>query len=606
MKKPIYFILLLIVVKIAYLYYESNYNFDILHIATDIDATNDEFREIEKRGHKLSSIGLSLLLLPYFYAIFAFIFSKFQKRNLAALMLSICAFFGSYNYIYHKLELLMDCIVAQNSDKRYESYYINLLKYGMIAKIFGYEKYIPREHEFSVPVEKTMLSNIFLLTFGDKDIVERVRTGEKSRNLLASYYSKNKGKEEYEKEFTKFKDSADKISNGWMDYQKNQAKFPDNNYTTNPDKAYDDMMNKIADEYAEFKEKANHHKQYVRNKMLRESLGNAGLSLYFKNRNDSIAKGRYDKLMFRIFGTYIEPERWCEAGICPSKNASRKVVDEESNRIWLTNSKGIPINATQDEFTNHKSTIENVIDELHKNDINVSQNFAYDKEEFSAAYINMIKAKFGNIDNNQTTQTDIPAGITKYSDFVALFESDFANTLGDDFGKVATDIVASGDLTRFRDEIFGKKFTQQFSYTKTQFDSNSSVMDIGDDAIRLLYIPPFAIALSLIAGVLNLISVAFLFFEAIKGTILPAKNTANLRANLKLVFIKNGAKFIVICAVCIAIFAASGAHKLRENAALSAIDTHAHPIVARYIGTLPAIIWLESINYEFVKNLRAK
>ena len=168
----LYFLILLILSKIVYLFLESNYNYDVLKAVSDYTITQDNLKQIETKGHILSSIGLSLLILPFAYLL---IKRKIQNET-NTFIFSIVSFIITSFVFYNLLTFAMNKIVEKNSDKRYEAYYTGLLKYGILSEKFGYEKFINKDIDIKNDITSTVLiSNMFLLSFVDKEVVNKVR-----------------------------------------------------------------------------------------------------------------------------------------------------------------------------------------------------------------------------------------------------------------------------------------------------------------------------------------------------------------------------------------------------------------------------------------------
>lgn len=65
-KYSITFLIVIIVVKLIYLYFESHYNGSLIDISSDPNVEKEILNNLELYGHKLSAIGLTLLVIPLF------------------------------------------------------------------------------------------------------------------------------------------------------------------------------------------------------------------------------------------------------------------------------------------------------------------------------------------------------------------------------------------------------------------------------------------------------------------------------------------------------------------------------------------------------------
>ena len=125
---PIYLLLLIIISKILYLIAESIYNTIVLDVGVIETPTKEIYDNLEVLGHNITSIGVTLLLFPLVY----WIFSKFIKREVFRFFYTLSVSFLIYLSVYTSLDYAIDYIVQKNKDQRYEAYYLNILKNGII------------------------------------------------------------------------------------------------------------------------------------------------------------------------------------------------------------------------------------------------------------------------------------------------------------------------------------------------------------------------------------------------------------------------------------------------------------------------------------------
>ena len=137
----IFFIILIILIKIIYLFFESDYNSHLINVVSDPSATKDILEELEKYGHRLSSIGLTLLLVPFLYLLLKRII-KDKRIYLSSLFLASIVI---YNITYSILTQIIDEFVERNKHLQYNSYYTTMFKYGMLNQEIGYSSFIPKE-----------------------------------------------------------------------------------------------------------------------------------------------------------------------------------------------------------------------------------------------------------------------------------------------------------------------------------------------------------------------------------------------------------------------------------------------------------------------------
>ena len=113
------FIIFIILAKLLYLYFEIDYNGNLIDLSTKYDITEKELKDLEKYGHTLTSIGLTLLIIPFLYLVITNI-TKYKIIIVSFLTVtSIIIYIG----IFQGLTTLIDHIVKENRDKRFSSYY---------------------------------------------------------------------------------------------------------------------------------------------------------------------------------------------------------------------------------------------------------------------------------------------------------------------------------------------------------------------------------------------------------------------------------------------------------------------------------------------------
>jgi len=117
-------------------------------------------------------------------------------------------------------------------------------------------------------------------------------------------------------------------------------------------------------------------------------------------------------------------------------------------------------------------------------------------------------------------------------------------------------------------------------YKEKDFVDDAKAADIGDESIKLLYIPPFALAVSIMALLLNIVTVV--------GMILHYVKVPNIGVNL--------AKIML---VSIIVFTPTMSnHNSFENKLIQKVS---NPEIQTYLDFLNGISYYESINYSLHK-----
>ncbi|MDA3058023.1 hypothetical protein OFN97_05265 [Campylobacter sp. VBCF_05 NA6] len=599
-----WFKIILLVCILIYLYFELRYNFDMLNAASA--SASQELKaaleELEIRGHRVSSIGLTLFCISFIFGFFIK-FDNIPFAFIATIVLSIVM----YNSIYVGLNKAMDYLVEKNQDKRFEAYYINGLKYAILNGNFGFETYLSKNHieDIKTSVEaKVLASNIFLLTFVDTGLSNRVKTS--SEQFAEELYLNSEFMKTKEKENTSFFiTKAHEIKQGYEEY--NYARKQINagvekgsamaNNGENEYKKFTQKINKKLDDYTKGSQIYITEKQKHMNKI---DQYYADLKNYFRYR--PLSEKKYKQSMQKNFGHYIKPSSWCYKGVCPHREAIAATIDKEAKAKWNKQSSGVPAGLSQKEFLKHPKVKSAVIAELRKNGLNVGNNFNYSRSQFLEAYNRAFNSAFNSKYNanilefrskfaQKTGIENVDLNLD-WEGFVSLFKPQFKEKLenSDTYANEAVGIVISGQLGEFYDKVFkpialDKFDPKKYFYSKYDFRTNQNAMILGDKALRALYIPPFAIVTSIFSATLNLINLIVLMF------IIPFCRHGEPRGFSLMIK-------IVLIVLLIVIIGCLSPNYLRQNVAINQLKNNEHGLLYKYLGVLDSIIYLENLNYK--------
>lgn len=525
-KNLIYFSIFLILLKLIYLVLESYYNGQLIDIVTNRIFIQDDFEYIEKLGHRLSAVGFTLMFLPLFFVI-GRLFKRWIIVIFVTMVLSILSVYG----IYQGLEKLMNVLVESQKDKRYEAYYVNLFKYGILGGKVGYEAYVPRKSYKELSIEdKVLIANIFLLTHLDENLVERFVS--KGKNDFLDIYINQFDKEEYIRAFNDFKKNVSDIQKAWNLFQDGQKKinqeFSKEQYSRNIIGDYKIFRNEIFGKYREYEESSKLYNQKLNSHLGRVKEYEKDLIRYFNYRGNSRAESQYSTSMYNSFGKYINPERWCWLGHCPNPSAIRNTIQQEAEDEWNIKSQGIPPNLTQKAFFLNNVFHKQVIDNLRAKGIMVEDSFNYSQQQFEKAYWDKVRKEYKKAKDmlvskiKNKLQVEVKLGMT-YAEFVILFDKRFTGMVSDKkYKQKIISMIEKGDLNDFYSQVYKpmlaeKNFTE-FIPSKDDFN-HKKYFEKGDISIKMLYIPPFAIFMSLLAAILNGVTVlTSIFLLPLLGT----------------------------------------------------------------------------------------
>ena len=507
-----YFLAFIIIAKVIYLFVEIYYNTTLIDTINSLESTKESLKYLESLGHNISSVGFTLLVTPFLYLVY----KKFiPKATPYILSISMIVLFFSF---HAALTSLMDKIIEDNKDKRYSSYYISGFKYGMLNNVFGYESFIPHSHfNYLNTTDKVILSNIFLLNYIDESIINKL-INDGQEQIIDTFIFKNH-KHTFRQDQDRFEDEAKKIIDGYNSYidksrelNRNFAKV-DNATVLNAE--YRDFTGKLRTKYAEYEKKVIKFEKSTTLSEKQIDTTYEDLSKYFKYQSYSKAQRQYKEKMNAQFGHYIDPDRWCSGGYCPTRNAIENVVYEEGYKKFKKRSGGIPADLSQRGFYKYPKVKKKVIKELRSKGLMVSNYFNYSKKQFAKAYKVKVNKEFKLAKKRFLKELKAQTGKKmrfglNYKQFVYYFKSDFTKRYGKKDGIILYNMVKRKDTTNFYETFYKPKIKREhlreYLLSKKDFQTRKYAQK-GDNSIKHLYIPPFAIAMSLIAGILNFVSV---------------------------------------------------------------------------------------------------
>lgn len=533
LKYPLYLFIALFIAKVGYIVIESFYNYHVLFTTTSVDIISKEVLEqLNKNGHLISSSGITLLLIPFLYLAVKRITNKEVMYTIFTIS-SIITFFFSYIM----LNKAIDYIVEKNQDKRHDAYYVDLFKFGLLKKHFDYDSFIKIDNiknEKLTINDRILLTNSFLLLQADEKLIDKLKKRGYER-APEIYIEKNI--DDFNNEFNKFDTLAQEIISGYTKFN-DEKKILQNNIN-NIDKLgddkeiskhYNELISKIKENYEIYKKSKAKAEKIIKQETSYEKINDIykKLQYYFNNRNKSSVQKKYDSMMIEKFGKNIDPNRWLDNYERLSMYQIKKVITEEvtSDIPKIGNSERL---LSFDEFKNTQKVRDNIYNKLKSEGIIISkQNFDYSKSQFTISYNNMLTTKknklyemFTNGLNKSFGKNDLNTKTTwnefLYSNYLKnKIKSELKITNEKDFNIVIEIIKSDNRKESFKNLLYIPKVKTEIDklfFTKEQFNKDKLAIKVGNEAIKLLYIPPFALAISILALLLNIITVVGLFLE---------------------------------------------------------------------------------------------
>jgi len=594
-KMGFYFMIALIIAKLIYLGFESYYNGFVIDVVTSTHVDQDLLETLESFGNRISSVGITLLLIPFYYLVVKKFFEFHQGvMIIVMIMLTLSTYFG----IQKGLNKAVFEIVKQNKDKRYESYYIELFKYGMLTGKLGYSSFIPKENLDDLSIyDKVMISNLFLLTQIDKDLIKKfVSRGKES---FFDIYIHKYFQEDYNEARYRFEDMALRIQEDWDLYSDGisdvNKKFSKIDSKEQLNIKYKKFTKDLKREYTKYRINVRQYTNVLNNNLSNAPELNRELIGYFVKDGSIMGKQEYENIMQKYFGHDINPKRWCEGSICPATRMVSKVIEEETFAKWNKDHQNLPLNLSQKQFFKHPSIRQKVVKQLRSIGINVKQNFNYSKKEYIAGYMKTVDNQFQKQKRKLQESFAGKTGIKKvqlglsFEQFAHQYKKEIMLQYKEKkYGQIMYQMILEGDLTGFYERLYkpmlrAKYYDQAFP---EEADFDIKLAEYGDTAIKMLYIPPFAIFMSLVAGLLNIVSVIalmmFLYFHK--------------DSSLKIFSAKLAAKILIFALL---IYVPYSTGKAKEVLApYPVLETFKGSAYDPYMKTLNWLLVVEAINYN--------
>lgn len=518
--------LMIVTFKIIYIIAEYFYNINILNISSSTDFFNEKIMQnLNDNGHMISSVGFTLLLTPIFYLILNKIFNFnidkiFKNFTILGLyiLLPILIFFTSY----FSLNKLVDYIVEKNIDKSYQAYYLNIFKIGLMNNYFKYDSFLNYENIKNNDLntnDKIMFINTFLLLNADKDIIDKLKNLGKNQ-FLNIYIDQNKN--DFYSKYNEYLKFDEMIVKSYDEFNSERisinSKINKNVNKLDINKEYNKINELLKKEYNNYTNKINKNKNILNNNdSLFDFINEINVYLSNRTKYESV----YKKKIVDIFGKYIPVERFLDNNDKPNIIKLKNVISQELNINNIL---------TFDDFKRIKTVNEKIYDSLKQKNLNPSKNVDYTVfKNFENLFIINSNSKIKQIKNDVDDALVKKIGkndLTLDMDFNKFTNSNFIKNkikeliknlnLSEDYIKNVINVLNSKDKENaFKKEIYlniikKNNIVDKYLFDENDFYNDSEAKDLGIKSIKLLYIPIFALSISLISLLLNSVTVSTL------------------------------------------------------------------------------------------------
>jgi hypothetical protein len=236
-----------------------------------------------------------------------------------------------------------------------------------------------------------------------------------------------------------------------------------------------------------------------------------------------------------------------------------------------------------------------VINQLRKQGVADKSSFNYTKKEYVAGYMKTVDGKFQVNKRKLQKEFAEKTGIRNvklglsFEQFASMYKKEIMLQYKEKkYGRIMYQMILEGDLTGFYNRLYkpmlrAKYYDQAFPEEK---DFDIKLAEYGDTAIKMLYIPPFAIFMSLIAGLLNIVSVVALI------AFLAFHNDNSLKMSL----IKTASKTLLLFLLIFIPYSIGKSQEVLKP--YPVLDTFKNSAYEPYMNSLNWLLVVESINYN--------
>jgi len=385
LKYPIYLFLAIFIAKFGYVVVESAYNYYVLITTTSPNLDKTIMEELNENGHLISSMGITLLFVPFFY-----LAVKKYNDSVVYTFLIITTFL-TFIATYQLLNYTIDKIVESNKEKRYDAYYVNIFKYGILNNIFAYNSFIDSNKVANNSLDvndRILLTNSFLLLYADKELIAKLK--ERGKNAVADVYISQYDKVNYDKSFQEFKQLATKVQEIWGSFNNARGSLDKNLKRLESEKTikkhHQTMINTLKEKYKEYSNGAKNLQNEIAKATTQSKLNalKVDLDKYFEYEGYEEARQKYRVKMESKFGHFITPFSWLDNGYLTTKSIKKRITIEMQNEAKKRTK--LPQNMSAKKFFKNMTVKNEVAKELKRDGILIPRNFDYSYRQFKKYY----------------------------------------------------------------------------------------------------------------------------------------------------------------------------------------------------------------------------
>ncbi|WP_456342590.1 hypothetical protein [Thermovibrio sp.] len=509
------FTFFILVLKILYLIAEFIYNSTVLDILSSPSVDKNVVENLENFAHIISALGTTLLIIGFVYQKFLFNFR--MPLRVAGGFIAFTLLFSSFYKFYDELFAYIFESLKKNEQVYVGSFYVNLLRTGIINGNFEYPSIIPVKASDTFSLEdRVMLANTYLVLLYDSKIVEKFHSSEVVASL-ATLFSESLGID-LDAKWNSYKRTMKQIEEFWKLYKEKvqELNVKLKRELLRKEDVYRELLKVLQTKYwKEYQERRVEFYRRLNRELSDENVDRIDKELkrFFRYKFLKKAQRRYRAEMYKNFHHYIPPREWClyngNRKQCPSKERIRKVLLREAKREFKEK---FYISPDIYSFSDFIKAIENISyyrekirAELfnkglivpHTVELRISSPEGFYRT-YGPSVRYTLEAKFGSLMEKYLKRKGLPP----FSIPPGLSRSEFLKKVKESLSKYY------GNVPLFLSQKGFYRFYVKnlLPNSVEEIEENRAIEEFADLSLKLVVIPPIALMLSSVIGFLNLIT----------------------------------------------------------------------------------------------------
>lgn len=498
----------LVVIRALYVWMEAAYNVALLDLVSTELLTGRQAESVQALGHRLAAIGFALLATPLLISCSIKDVEGLVKRWAFGFAFGVMGFVSIYVASYHTQKLVMDAVVESTSQEvRYEAYYASVFRQLYIDGSIVDADYTPDT--------KTSAQTMWLPFALSEQINLPQSLKDDAGDIVFERAQKQLALERFERDYSAYIQYQTLVRDFLFNYraasdESASKASPDEVSVANLYGSVVESIHKAEAGYARVSKAYVEHLGFLANN---DFFVSDVRSLFGANKNEQLWIHSVLLKKMQIEKRYLSVDDWCIEARCPaSAEHIRRVAQSALASKYKAAARGVPMGLTTPEFLASHEAFNYAMKTLQipvKFDVS-PVTFSRFKSMIDPSILRPDVGPLLAANYPELRGIALPAGL---SDRELIHSDEFKSFVIKKLGSK----VASLSPSLSKDEFF-EEWLSTVSGELEQNQSallpdspmqmgNSESLETGYSAVRLLYIPPIAAALSAIMVVLNMAAI---------------------------------------------------------------------------------------------------